>query len=103
MIVTVVFATPRVQDLVQVELPAGATVADAVTWSGLIAQYALDPAALGFAIFGRRAAAGTLLADGDRVELTRPLEADPKTARATRARATPLAAPARRIKRQPAE
>ena len=82
MIVTVVVATSRVQDLVRVELPAGSTIADAVGLSGVIAHYGLDPAMHGFAIFGRRATAETLLADGDRVELTRPLEADPKTARA---------------------
>lgn len=89
--VTVVLTTPRVQDIVDVELPAGATIADAVGQSGLVAQYGVDPATLGFAIFGRRAAASALLADGDRVELTRPLAADPKTVRATRASATPLA------------
>ena len=89
--VTVVWATPRVQDIVDVELPAGATIADAVAQSGLVAQYGADPATLGFAIFGRRAAASALLADGDRVELARPLESDPKTLRATRANATPPA------------
>ena len=97
--VTVVWATARVQDIVDVELPAGATIADAVEQSGLVAQHGVDPATLGFAIFGRRAAASALLADGDRVELTRPLAADPKTMRATRASATPLARAIRPTKR----
>jgi uncharacterized protein len=85
--VTVVWATPLVQDIVDVELPAGATIADAVAQSGLLAQYGVDPATLGFATFGRRAAASALLADGDRVELTRALVADPKAVRAVRASA----------------
>ena len=97
--VTVIWATPLVQDIVDVELPAGATIADAVARSGLVVRYGLDPATLGFAIFGRRAAASASLADGDRVELTRPLEADPKTVRATRASANPLAKAIRAAKR----
>jgi putative ubiquitin-RnfH superfamily antitoxin RatB of RatAB toxin-antitoxin module len=40
-----------------------------------------------------------LLADGDRVELTRPLAADPRTVRATRVSATPLAKTIRSPKR----
>jgi putative ubiquitin-RnfH superfamily antitoxin RatB of RatAB toxin-antitoxin module len=87
--VTVVWATARIQDAVPVEIPPGATVADAVAGSGLLAQHGLDPAQIGFAIFGRRARADATLADGDRVELTRPLLVDPKVARARRARAKP--------------
>jgi uncharacterized protein len=85
--VTVVWATARVQDAVPVELPPGATVADAVAASGLLAQHDLDPGELGFAIFGRRARGDAQLAEGDRVELTGPLLVDPKVARARRARA----------------
>jgi uncharacterized protein len=84
--VTVVWATPDVQDIVPVELPAGATVADAVAQSRIIERYALDAAQLRFAVFGRRAAAEATLADGDRVEITRPLLADPKESRRRRAR-----------------
>ena len=87
MIVTVVWATPRLQDVVAVELMHGATIADAVHRSGLIAQYGLDPTTLGFARFGARAGAQACLADGDRVEITRVLLADSKAARARRARA----------------
>jgi uncharacterized protein len=84
--VTVVWATPDVQDIVPVELPAGATVADAVAQSKIIERYALDATQLRFAVFGRRAAAEATLADGDRVEITRPLLADPKESRRRRAR-----------------
>ena len=84
--VTVVWATPDVQDIVPVALQAGATVADAVAQSRIIERYALDAAQLRFAVYGRRAAAEALLADGDRVEITRPLQADPKESRRRRAR-----------------
>src|SRR6185369_4458394 len=72
--VSVVWATAAIQDVVEVEVLPGATIADALARSGLVARYALDPAMLGFAVFGRRAWSHTALADGDRVELTRPLE-----------------------------
>jgi putative ubiquitin-RnfH superfamily antitoxin RatB of RatAB toxin-antitoxin module len=84
--VTVVWATPHLQDVVTIELAPGATIADAVRCSGFIAQYALDPATLRFARHGARAAADASLADGDRVEITRPLLVDPKVARVRRAR-----------------
>lgn len=100
MIVTVVWATPHVQDAVAVLLPGGATIADAVARSGLIEHYGLDPAAIGFAVFGRRRDADAALADGDRVELTRPLLADPKAARAQRAREQPLGRQPGRAKRR---
>ena len=100
MIVNVVWATLLVQDLVPVELPPGATVADAVKGSGLVAQHGLDLTALRFARFGSRVEPDTRLADGDRVEIVRGLVADPKAARIRRARAgrPPLATP-RNIRR----
>jgi uncharacterized protein len=88
--VTVVWATPGIQDMVPVSLPPGATVADAVAQSGLLEHYALDAARLRFAVFGRRAAADAPLGDGDRVEITRALIADPKESRRRRALAQPL-------------
>ena len=96
--VTVVWATLSVQDVVDVEIPLGATIAEGVEKSGLVAQYGLDRARLGFAIFGRRASPDAKLNEGDRIEITRPLEVDPKAARIARARAKPLAKPPRRVK-----
>jgi len=83
--VTVAYAAPGVEAIVAVALPAGATVADAVAASGLVARLGLDAAGLDCAFFGERAALATPLADGDRVELTRPLTADPKRVRRKRA------------------
>ena len=85
--VTVAYAAPGVEARVAVALPAGATIDDAIAASGITAQLGLDSARLEYAIFGQRAKGGTPLAEGDRVELTRPLTADPKRARRQRAAA----------------
>ena len=85
--VTVAYAAPGIEALVTVTLPAGATIDDAIAASGIPAQWGLDATQLEFAIFGRRAKGETPLADADRVELTRPLTADPKQARRKRAAA----------------
>lgn len=97
--VTVAYAAPGVEAIVEVKLPAGATVADAVAASGVAARCGLAPASIGYAIHGQRAVACTPLADGDRVELTRPLAADAREARRTRARDRPLPASPPRRKR----
>lgn len=99
--VCVAFAAPGEASLVELQLPAGATVADAAAQSALIARHGLDPAAIAFAIFGQRADPDTPLADGDRVELTRPLPADPKQVRRERARERPLPKAAPRRKPRP--
>lgn len=64
------------------DLPEGATVADALaaTW---IAQEGLA----GYAIHGERTTRDAPLRDGDRLELLEPLLADPKDNRRRRARA----------------
>ena len=66
---------------VELDVEPGATVADAVERSRIVADRSLDPATLSFAIFGRRATLESPLAAGDRVEILRPLLVDPKEAR----------------------
>jgi len=83
--VTVAYASPDGEALVAVTLSAGATVDDAIAQSGIVAHLNLDPAQLEPAIFGQRVNGRTPLAPGDRIELTRPLIADPKRARRKRA------------------
>ena len=78
--VQVVLAWPRRHATVELDLPEGARVADALAACGL----PLDGIA-GQAVFGERAETDTVLRDGDRLELLRPLRADPKDARRRRA------------------
>lgn len=89
--VTVAYAAPGIEAIVPLALPAGATVADAVAASGLVEAHGLHVPALAWAIFGQRADPSVPLRDGDRVEITRPLVADPKAVRRARASAHPPA------------
>ena len=84
--VAVAWASPAAQAVVDVELPDGATVADAVAACDALARAGVTAADAGYAIHGQTARPATPLADGDRVEITRPLVADPKAARRERAR-----------------
>ncbi|TVQ43493.1 MAG: RnfH family protein [Gammaproteobacteria bacterium] len=85
--VEVVYATPERQTLIKLRLPSPVSAREAVLQSGLLARHPeidLDQVPLG--IFGEAVAPGQLLADGDRVELYRPLAIDPREARRQLAR-----------------
>lgn len=85
--VEVVYAAPQGAEVVALELPAGASVSEAVRASGLLARPGVSIDRVG--IFGKTVAPQTRLADGDRVELYRPLAGDPKERRRARARRRP--------------
>jgi len=76
--IEVVHARSGGAEIVEVRLPAGATVRDALAAAGIDSQRV--------GIFGKRVSADVRLADGDRVEVYRPLKIDPKEARRQRAR-----------------
>jgi putative ubiquitin-RnfH superfamily antitoxin RatB of RatAB toxin-antitoxin module len=78
--VQLVRAWPRRFEVVEVELPADARVREAVAMAG----WSDDPEVVGYAVFGQRVDVDGLLREGDRVELLRPLLADPKDARRQR-------------------
>ena len=84
--VTAVYATPDRQSQVTLSLSDGATLADAITAMYALPEcekWCIDAGSLG--VFGKIRPLQWVLADGDRVECYRPLEADPKTARQLRA------------------
>lgn len=84
--VEVVFALPERCWRVALRLPVGATVADALSAADLPSRIpgGLDLAELGLGMHGHALTTTAVLADGDRVELLRPLVADPKEARRRR-------------------
>ena len=85
--VEVVYAEPARQWLCKVTLARGACVADALDASGIrerVEGLVIDPQRLG--IHGRRVSMEQLLEEGDRVEIYRPLLADPKEVRRARAK-----------------
>lgn len=73
-------------DLSVLELPVGATLAQALQASGVLQRHGLEANFLPAGIWGRRASPDTRLRSGDRVELYRPLQCDPKEARRLRHR-----------------
>lgn len=76
---------PRQTDCVTIELPVGATVADALQESGLLQRHpSIDVATARLGIWGKLKAAQDVLRQDDRVEVYRPLLVDPKEARRQR-------------------
>ncbi|MFT5531865.1 MAG: putative ubiquitin-RnfH superfamily antitoxin RatB of RatAB toxin-antitoxin module [Candidatus Paceibacteria bacterium] len=80
--VQVCYATPAEQRLVDLAMPVGSTVADAVR----SAMPDIDLAQHRVGIFSKLKTPETVLREHDRVELYRPLLADPKDARRKRAK-----------------
>lgn len=84
--IEVIFATRERQEIVSVALEAGARAIDALRASRLCERYPeIDARSPRLGIFGKEVAPDALLADGDRVEIYRPLAIDPKDARRARA------------------
>lgn len=75
---------PGVNDVTVLELPAGATLADALKASGVLERHALAGEGLRTGIWCKARPPETPLRDRDRVELYRPLTVDPKEARRQR-------------------
>jgi len=74
-------------DLVELSLPEGTTLEQALRASGLAARHpGVDLTALKLGIWGRNSSLDETLRDGDRVEVYRPLQVDPKEARRLRYR-----------------
>lgn len=86
LMVEVVYAGSERQRLVSVSVPAGARVAEAIAASGVLQEFPeIDLTANRVGIFGQLTRLDEVLRDGDRVEIYRPLIADPKEARRKRA------------------
>jgi putative ubiquitin-RnfH superfamily antitoxin RatB of RatAB toxin-antitoxin module len=83
---SVAVALPGRQEVIELELDPGATLADAIAAARLAERFpGVDFAAMRAGIWSRAAKLTTVLRDGDRVELYRPLNADPKDMRRSRA------------------
>lgn len=83
--VSVCYATDTVEFLRDLRLEAGATIEDALKVSGLALEVpGIDLAAMAVGIYGKKKTLDTVLREHDRVEVYRPLIADPKNARRRR-------------------
>jgi len=84
--VEVVYASPENQLVLPVAVESGATVRDAIEVSGLPARvpdFDLETNKVG--IYGKVSKLDHELRDGDRIEVYRPLIADPKAAKKKKA------------------
>ena len=83
--IEVLYALPHEQTLLKLQVPQGCTVAEAINISGMREKYpAIDPAKNKLGIFSKLSKADAILRDRDRIEIYRPLIADPKEIRRQR-------------------
>ena len=84
--IEIAYAEPQRAIIKSLRLPAGARVADALRLAALDPDFsAVDFANPAIGVFGKLVRRDQLLRQGDRIEIYRPLSADPKEARRARA------------------
>ena len=84
--IEVVYALPHEQTLLTLEVPQGTSLGDAIKVSGILEKHKdVDLATNKVGIFGKLSKLDVQLRDKDRIEIYRPLIADPKEVRRKRA------------------
>jgi putative ubiquitin-RnfH superfamily antitoxin RatB of RatAB toxin-antitoxin module len=84
--IEVAYATPQRQKIVECEVETGTSLRDAVKLSSILQYFPeIEVETCDLGIFGKVVAPQYELADGDRIEIYRPLIADPKEIRRQRA------------------
>jgi putative ubiquitin-RnfH superfamily antitoxin RatB of RatAB toxin-antitoxin module len=84
--VQVCYALPDAVSLLTVDLDEGQTLEQAIHASGVLARHPeIDLSALKIGVFGKLRQLSDLARAGDRIEIYRPLIADPKDSRRRRA------------------
>lgn len=76
----IAYALPQRQAWFDIEVPDGATIRDAIERSGILKQFPdIDLETQKVGVYGKLSPLNTVLNDGDRVEIYRPIICDPKT------------------------
>ena len=84
--IELVYALPHKQELLELEIDDSFSVEQAISQSGLLSQFPeIDLTVNKVGIFGKACKLTDSLREGDRIEIYRPLIADPKEARKKRA------------------
>ena len=84
--IEVAYAAPDEQVIVPLTVPAGSDAVEAVRRSGLSDRFPdIDADNLSVGVFGVHVSPRAPLSQGDRLEIYRPLQVDPKEARRKRA------------------
>jgi len=87
-VIEVAYARPEEQVIIALDMPAGSTLRQAVEQSGILERFPeIEPDNMKAGIFGKLKKPDQVLQAGDRVEIYRPLIADPKEVRKRRAAA----------------
>lgn len=85
--IQVCYALPDSTNLLELTLPAGSTVKQAIDSSGVLARFPeIDLSVQKVGIFGKLKPLDAVLHDGDRIEIYRALQADPMESRRRRAK-----------------
>lgn len=84
--IELVYALPAEQTLLKLEVPKGTSIVEAIKLSGILEKHPeIDLEKGKFGIFGKLSKVDTVLREKDRIEIYRPLIADPKEVRRKRA------------------
>ena len=84
--IEIAYATPERQKIIECEVDPGVSPRQAVRQSAIRQYFAeIDPETCDLGVFGKPVAEDYTLVDGDRIEIYRPLIADPKEVRRQRA------------------
>jgi putative ubiquitin-RnfH superfamily antitoxin RatB of RatAB toxin-antitoxin module len=82
----ITYAKPDRQEIISLKLPEGSTIQQAIEASGLLQRHPeIDLAKAKVGIYGKLSRMDTVVRERDRVEIYRPLIADPKEVRKQRA------------------
>ncbi len=83
--IEVVYGLPEKQVLLKTLVPEGTTISEAIVLSGIVSYFSqIDPNTAKVGIFSRVEKLSSRVKQGDRVEIYRPLIADPKEMRKLR-------------------
>lgn len=86
----VAFAKPNAQVWLHVEVEAGTTAQQAIERSGILEKFPeIDLGSQKIGVFGKTCPPDHVLEDGDRVEIYRPITADPKAVKRKDVKAKP--------------
>ncbi|MHB1292583.1 MAG: RnfH family protein [Sulfuricella sp.] len=84
--VEVAYALPQKQEVLSLKIRSGAVVSEAIARSGILRDFPeIDLASAKVGIYGKQVKLDAVLRDKDRIEIYRPLIADPKEVRRKRA------------------
>ena len=84
--IEVAYAKPEKQSIISLQVKPGTTLLEAIKLSGMLEQFPeIDLAEAKFGVFSKISPPETVLRERDRVEIYRPLIADPKESRRKRA------------------